>query len=138
MNGAVAWGQLVEHVKKQHPVVDERGDWLLIAWADQTLQLLRAGTRRDPKLVAVADLWPAALTVAADALELVGRCAVGGLVVRDGILSLREIASLRYLSDGAVDELIDRMRDEAEAFRRLLSTRSGAQRCQGLFATFAE
>jgi hypothetical protein len=126
--------ELLEQLAARFPTRQRSDDWLCLAWRagdeEQTVQVKGLVLDGELRLLITADVCHTRLIAPEDALALGAWLVVGGVSVRDGILSVRHQLRAVHVVADEPDATIIMLRDEAMWLRRVLQQRMRERQAQ--------
>jgi hypothetical protein len=134
------WPPLADLIARRHPVAERTEDWMRLEWTTdagvQTVQAKCLVVQGRGRVFFTADLCRGDQCSPTEALELGSRLLIGGVILYNGILSIRHVFSEDRPGSTAImdparqthverllDETILSLRDDALRIRQLLYAR---------------
>ena len=120
----LTWRDVRGHVVARHEVAENLDDWVRLAPVDPegvAVQLRHVAAGGRDRLVVAADIGPASLVSAADAIALNGRLLHGSLLFAHDILTLRRVLTIGWFQGEELDATIAGIRAEGRQLREQLA-----------------
>lgn len=115
------WRELLDEIAARGPLVRRTAEWLCLGWPveqpRQTVQVSTLWAHGRMCVVLTADVCPADIASARDALELAAKVLVGGLVIQRGVLALRHVFVEGRFTRDQLYETLETLRDNAIRYR---------------------
>lgn len=126
--------ELLARLAACFPTRQRSDDWLSLGWAtgddEQTVRVNCVHVDGEPRILVTADVCHTRLIAPEDALALGAWLLVGGVSVRDGILSVRHQLRAVHVVADEPDATIVMLRDEAIWLRHALRQRMRERQVQ--------